>query len=1122
MLRIVLLVLLGAFSNIVIAQDWNQLREEDISSKGARDIVPDRYVLANLDDKTMKATLWTASMEGDAQKNKVNTTIEVMLADGSIDQFEIIEYQMMEKGLSDKYPQFKTFYGRSINNPIRRIRIDYTNKGFRAVITELGEKTFIDHYQRNDKNTRIIYRKSDYTNTHKWSCDLHKIKEEEENRSENSNGLRQGDCELRTYRLANATTAEYSNFHGANNAGDSGIVLGEVITVINRVNEVYEADITVRLLLIANTDELFYYNSGNDPYTNGSGGAMLGENQDNVDNIIGSANYDIGHVFSTGGGGVAYLGSVCNNNTKAGGVTGQEVPVGDPFSIDYVAHEIGHQFGGNHTQNNSCNRNNATAMEPGSASTIMGYAGICNPNVQNNSDAYFHAITLEEIADEIETTSCFNIIPFSNNAPTVDPISNYTIPVSTPFVLEAVGDDADGDIMSYNWEQMDNQSATMPPESTNTGGPTFRSNFALLDPARYFPRLATTVNNTTDQWEVLPSISRTMNFRVTVRDIPDNADMSNTGCTAETDVVVTTDAAAGPFLVTTHNSASTWMETEIVTVEWDVANSDQAPISCANVDILLSYDGGFTYTTTLASNVANDGDYDITVPVGLTTTARYMIRCSDNIFFDINNADIEILQGTPGFTISLNPSSLEVCQTDAESFEIITNSIQDYDEPIDLTILNLPAGATANFSANPVIPGNSSIVTIDNLDGLAGDFILGVRGVSEAITQEQVFDLKVVTPAATPSLSSPSDGETGTSLEVILSWTSSSDAENYDYELSTLPSGGNIIANGSTSNTSVDLEGIIEDAQTYYWRVRSVNSCGESVWTDEWEFETAVCFDFLSSDLPISISSSGTPTVFSDLTLADKGDITDLNVINLQGSHTYVSDLVFTLYDPSSTAVTFFDRPCNQQNNFDINLDDEAANNNWPCPPTDGGTYIPDNLLSGFDTNPMRGTWTLEVEDVFNQDGGSLESWGIQVCLDNYCDITVSNTLAETYGSLIAAIDCAEDGDTILLTDVIANQTINDLAQDVTIDKNITILADVNDNIKVTCSSSLPTFSIAPGKTVALIGFGINASGTSNATIQNEGNLILRDMTITHEADNNQVLNLSDGDITIEGNCNIE
>lgn len=231
---------------------------------------------------------------------------------------------------------------------------------------------------------------------------------------------------------------------------------------------------------------------------------MLGQNQTTCDNTIGSANYDIGHVFSTGGGGVAYLGCICNNSNKAGGVTGLPSPIGDPFAIDYVAHEMGHQFGGNHTFNNtnngSCsgNSNAATRVEPGSGSTIMAYAGICSPtNVQSNSDAYYHAVSLAEIKTKLQSVSCHTVISFTNQAPVVSTLTNYSIPISTPFVLTASATDPEGDPITYCWEQTNTGSATTAPTATMTSSCVFRSYTPVSSSSRYFPNLTTVLAGNT-------------------------------------------------------------------------------------------------------------------------------------------------------------------------------------------------------------------------------------------------------------------------------------------------------------------------------------------------------------------------------------------------------------------------------------------------------------------------------------------------------------------------------------------------------------------------------------------------------------------------------------------------
>ncbi|MFM8490238.1 MAG: reprolysin-like metallopeptidase, partial [Bacteroidota bacterium] len=326
----------------------------------------------------------------------------------------------------------------------------------------------------------------------------------------------QGDTRLRRYRLALSCTGEYASFHG----GNKPAVLAAMNTTMNRVNGVYETDFGATMQIIANNDLLIYLDAGSDPFTNNNGGTMLGQNQTTCDNVVGNASYDIGHVFSTGGGGVAYLGVVCNNQNKARGVTGSGSPVGDPFDIDYVAHEMGHQFGGSHTFNGtqgSCSGNAAARVEPGSGTTIMAYAGICGAqNVASNSEDFFHAYNITEMGNYIYTgggNTCPVKINTTNNNPTVNAGNDFVIPKSTPFQLTATGSDPDGEQLTYTWEQIDNANATSPPVSSSATGALFRSFKGTASPVRVFPRLVDIVNNANPTWEKLPGVARAMNFR---------------------------------------------------------------------------------------------------------------------------------------------------------------------------------------------------------------------------------------------------------------------------------------------------------------------------------------------------------------------------------------------------------------------------------------------------------------------------------------------------------------------------------------------------------------------------------------------------------------------------------
>jgi hypothetical protein len=321
--------------------------------------------------------------------------------------------------------------------------------------------------------------------------------------------------QLRTYRLALAATGEYSIYHG----GTKPLVLSEMVIAMNRVNGVYEQDTAVRMVLIANNDLVIYLDGTTDPYTNNNGSTMLGQNQTTLDTVIGNANYDVGHVFSTGGGGVAQLRVPCVTGSKARGVTGLTNPIGDPFYIDYVAHEMGHQYGGNHTFNGnagSCsgsNRNASTAYEPGSGTTIMAYAGICSPqNIQNNSDDHFHTHSIQEIVAYTTTgngNNCPVITNTGNSAPTSEAgTGGFTIPINTPFILTGSGTDPNGgDVLSYNWEEYDLGPAGHPNSPVNNA-PIFRSFPSVPEPFRYFPRLSDIVNNTQTLGEILPSYTR--------------------------------------------------------------------------------------------------------------------------------------------------------------------------------------------------------------------------------------------------------------------------------------------------------------------------------------------------------------------------------------------------------------------------------------------------------------------------------------------------------------------------------------------------------------------------------------------------------------------------------------
>lgn len=566
--------------------------------------------------------------------------------DGTMHTYNAKANETMHPGLAAKFPEIKSYDAVNVKTGTA-VKWDITPQGFHAMIFQNdGSTIFIDPLIKGNTDYYIVYYKSDFVTDKKMECSFNSGIEALENPNSPTSGVVKsfGTCEFRSYRLALAATVEYTAFHGGSINAQAAQV-----TTMNRVNGIYERDMAITMNLVANNNLIVF--SGSDSYSNGNAGAMIGQNQTVVDNVIGNSNYDIGHVFGTNSGGLAGLGVVCSNSSKANGVTGSGSPIGDTFDVDYVAHEMGHQFGCNHTFNNSCsgNRNNSTAMEPGSGSTIMAYAGICSPNVQNFSDDYFHGVSLQEMGAEILSGghTCEVITPLSNVAPNITSTNaGVTVPGGTPFMLIAIANDADGDELTYDWEQMNNNISTQAPVATSTGGPNFRSWDPATSPTRYFPRLTAVTNNGPFTWERLPTVSRTMNFRVTVRD---NA--VGGGCNDHEDVTLTVDGGSGPFVVLYPSAVGiTWPGTSTQTVTWDVANTFGAPVNCTNVDILLSTDGGATYPTVLTSNTPNDGSQDITVPNVGTSVARIMVVSANGTFFDVSDRNFTITVSVAGLT----------------------------------------------------------------------------------------------------------------------------------------------------------------------------------------------------------------------------------------------------------------------------------------------------------------------------------------------------------------------------------------------------------------------------------------------------------------------------------------
>ncbi len=653
---------------------WRQIDDTEISRRPSqRTRTPDYYGTFELDKRNLERILTSAPEEFTPRLS--DTVLELPMPGGGFARFSIVHSLVVEPGLVAKFPELgRTYSAQGLDDPTATARLDFLPSGFHAMILSPNGTVMIDPYAVGDTDNYVSFYKRDLSRIDNWECEkpttgfesiaqLNNSKIPDESESNVISG-----ATLRTYRLAAAANFEYCaavTGGGANNTVAN--CLAAEVLIMNRVNGVYERDVALRMVMIANNNLIVYAadnmtcpvpNGGtactaaNDPYANTT--TALGQNTPNLDLVIGSANYDIGHVFTTGSGGVANLAVPCGPN-KGGGTTGLPNPVGDAFAIDFVAHEMGHQWNGNHTFNASCgsNRSASSAYEPGSGITIMGYAGVCgSQDLAGNSIDTFHIRSLNVITSYSQVgtgNTCDVETPTGNTPPNVPTVGGpYNIPKQTPFSLTASATDPNGDALTYDWQEFDlGATATAVPNSDAGGAmPILRPYLPTTSGTRYFPSLQYIRNNANVPpstlggfmvGELLPAITRTMNFQVVVRDNRANGGGINSNSTT-----VNVDGVSGPFNVTAPNTAVTWAGNSSQTVTWNVAGTTAAPVSAANVKISFSADGGLTFPTTILASTANDGTESVTIPNIATTQGRIKVEAVGNVFFDMSDANFTV------------------------------------------------------------------------------------------------------------------------------------------------------------------------------------------------------------------------------------------------------------------------------------------------------------------------------------------------------------------------------------------------------------------------------------------------------------------------------------------------
>jgi hypothetical protein len=649
--------------------------------------------------------------------NAASLQLEIPLPNGTTEMFSLYETTVLSPALAAENPTFKTYAGQGVAHPDYTIRMSLTSLGFEALIWGVdGDAVYIKKTSADPKSD---------IHTAYFSRDARKVGQAKGFGMQRCNGVSStskpalsglkpslGQAKvagpesfsfgstMRVFRLAIATTGEWTrNAGGYPGVTDPAQIrtnaLAVVVASVNRINGIYERELSCRFLLVnpptSTTSNILYDDPDTDPYDNTDSGAQLALNHTSLNQLVGTANYDIGHLFGTGGGGLAALGSLCDNAYKGEGYSARGTDTGDPFVVDYVAHEIGHQFGMDHTYNQAdvpgttcTTREPEQAYEVASGSTIMSYVGICaDRNLQRNTDfaiPAFHVASLKQAYFHLTgAASGCGSTTGANAIPTVSTGAAYTIPRLTPFTLTATANDADAaDVpnLLYSWEEFDKA----PSASGNDGipantydvdddgvlRPLFRAYSPRSGNQRTFPSMLFVLNPQTNETpgenqpplsytgvhptgfpgavcedgvtcvlgERLPTVPRVMNFRVSVRD--------QRGGNTETGTTVTVVNTPGAFRLTAFDSASQLAGGSQQTVTWNVATTDQAPINCANVRLLLSTDGGQTFPTTLLTSTPNTGSANVIIPNVASTQARLKVEAVGNIFFDVSNTNVTI------------------------------------------------------------------------------------------------------------------------------------------------------------------------------------------------------------------------------------------------------------------------------------------------------------------------------------------------------------------------------------------------------------------------------------------------------------------------------------------------
>ena len=905
-------------------------------------------------------------------------------ASGSARSYRVRERSVMSAELQSRYPGIRSYIGQTMEGDLSKIRFSLSHKGFQGMILE-PSGSGVHYLERapNTPGTYLLFSRDELESLPDgWTCKT------ESPTAKAMPGATSAklfdDQQLRTYRLAVAASGEYTQYHG----GTVADALAAINATLTRINEVFERDLAISLELISETDQVIYSDPNTDPF----GGNLSSEVQTTLTSVIGPGSYDIGHLFHQGSasGAAGFIGAVCIDDRKGSAFASTPNPEGDRFDLDYVAHEMGHQFGANHTWSFQSEGTGVQA-EPGSGSTIMGYAGITqDDDVQSAGDDYFHYYSILQISQYVIGISCGLQTPLDNAAPVITPVPDFRIPKGTAFVLETTVTDANPeDQLTFAWEQIDDGVVTRKsfgPE--NPAGANFRSRTPVAEPRRYFPLLSRVSSGNLTQtdpasgsaWETVSTVERDLNFALTVRDNAPGGGQLSSELTR-----VSVEEEAGPFRVLSQNAAEVYDIGSVQRITWDVAGTSNAPVNTQLVDIYLSEDGGLSFPYLIAEDLPNTGEAEIQMPGIPNPSSRFMVKAAENVYFALNETDFTLSEQP--FLLYFDDLQVQTCQPQDAVFDFTYQTFGGFEGPVALEIAGLPEGIVGEFSIDTVQVDNSRVsLVLTGMDSISpGTYAFEVLGTDEGTSTSVPLVLQVAGDSLLPpGLIAPADAATDINLRPELQWQADASVTSYDVQIATDSTFVDLVQQQRVYSNSYQ-PGSLDVNTIYYWRVRPVSVCGEGEYTSISSFSTisSECRTLIAGGTPIPITSTGTPTVSSVITVADDRPVLGVRV-GVDVEHTFVSDLIITLTSPQGTRVTLVSNSCGEANDINAIFDAEApvfvCGNN----PAISGEVRPLGSLNAFAGESSFGEWVLTIEDTAPADGGRLNEFSLELCVEGF------------------------------------------------------------------------------------------------------------------------------------------